>query len=62
MTGVNSQLPPGYHASVFQQPLWILARFSPPLLRTLLETPGVIAQIVFMLFVLATAPIAARSS
>ncbi|GAA4215555.1 hypothetical protein GCM10022253_10350 [Sphingomonas endophytica] len=41
--------------------LWILARFSPPLLRTLLETPGVIAQIVFMLFVLATAPIAARS-
>lgn len=41
--------------------LWILARYYPPLSRTLLETPGVIAQIVFMVFVLGTARIAARS-
>ncbi len=41
--------------------LWILACFYPPLSRTLIETPGVIAQIVFMIFVLATARIAARS-
>ncbi len=41
--------------------LWILARYYPPVLRALLETPGVIAQIVFMVFVLATARIACRS-
>ncbi|WP_201297266.1 hypothetical protein [Sphingomonas sp. 8AM] len=41
--------------------LWILAHCYPPLSRTLLETPGVIAQIVFMVFVLGSARIACRS-
>lgn len=41
--------------------LWILARYDPPLSRALLAAPGVIAQIVFMVFVLTTAHIAARS-
>ncbi len=35
--------------------LWIEARYFPPLLRTLVQAPGVMAQIAFMLFVLATA-------
>lgn len=39
----------------------ILARYYPPLLQTLRDTPGVIAQIVFMVFVLGTARIAIRS-
>ncbi|WP_028967462.1 hypothetical protein [Sphingomonas phyllosphaerae] len=38
--------------------LSIMALYYPPLSRTLLETPGVIAQIVFMVFVLGTARIA----
>jgi hypothetical protein len=41
--------------------LWILARYYPPLSRTLPATPGVIAQIAFMVFVLGTARIAVRS-
>lgn len=41
--------------------LWILAHYYPPLSRTLLETPGIVAQIVFMVFVLGSARIACRS-
>lgn len=41
--------------------LWIMARYYPPLLRTLSETPAVLAQIVFMVFVLGTARVAIRS-
>ncbi|MFK3889651.1 hypothetical protein [Sphingomonas sp. NPDC079357] len=40
--------------------LWILALYYAPVLRTLRETPGVIAQIAFMVFVLGTARIACR--
>lgn len=41
--------------------LWIVARYYPPVMRSLLETPGVIAQIVFMVFVLGTARVAMHS-
>jgi hypothetical protein len=38
--------------------LWITARYFPPLLQGLIESPAVIEQIIFMVFVIATAPCA----
>ncbi|WP_206241039.1 hypothetical protein [Novosphingobium terrae] len=40
--------------------MWIMARYFPPLLQRLAETPQVIAQIAFMIFVAITAPFAWR--
>lgn len=38
--------------------VWIQARYFPPLLQSLAQSPQVIAQIAFMAFVLATSPFA----
>jgi hypothetical protein len=38
--------------------LWITARFHPPLLQGVVNSPAVMAQIAFLLFVFATAPFA----
>jgi hypothetical protein len=38
--------------------VWIVARFFPPWLQTLAGSPQVIAQMVFLMFVMATAPVA----
>lgn len=38
--------------------LWITARFHPPLLQGIADSPAMMAQIAFMLFVFATAPFA----